>query len=50
MIRKAPKRVMISGGLEKVDALLGGMKLANCNVLITSEATAAQLLARKAKG
>ena len=50
MIRKAPKRVMISGGLEKVDALLGGMKLANCNVLITNEATAAQLLARKAKG
>ena len=45
-LRKVPKRVMISGGAEKVDALLGGLRLASCNVLITNEATAQQLLAR----
>ena len=49
MIRKVPRRVMISGGIEKVDALLGAMKLAACNVLITSEATAEQLLLRRQK-
>jgi len=48
-LRKVPKRVMISGGAEKVDALLGGLKLASCNVLITNEATAQQLLVRHRK-
>lgn len=46
-LRTIPKRVIASGGLEKVDALLGGMKLVNCNVLITSENTARQMLTRK---
>lgn len=49
MIKKVPRRVMISGGVEKVDALLGAMKLASCNVLITSEKTAEQLLLRHQK-
>ena len=48
-LRKVPKRVLISGGAEKVDALLGGMRLAACNVLITNEATAQQLLTRHGK-
>lgn len=47
-IRKVPRRVMISGGTEKVEALLGGMQLADCNVLITNESTAQELLKRKA--
>ncbi|MDE2383797.1 MAG: sugar-binding transcriptional regulator [Alphaproteobacteria bacterium] len=42
-----PRRVLISGGLEKVDALLGGLKLVKANVLITSEATATALLERR---
>ncbi len=46
-LRKVPKRVMISGGVEKVEALIGGLRLASCNVLITSEATAQELLKRK---
>jgi len=46
-LKQVPRRVMISGGAEKVDALLGGLKLVNCNVLITNEATALQLLKRR---
>ena len=46
-LRKVPKRVMISGGAEKVDALLGALHLADCNVLITNEAAAQELLKRK---
>ncbi len=45
-LRRVPKRVMISGGIEKVDALLGGIKLVNANVLITDELTARQLVAK----
>ena len=45
-LKKVPKRVMISGGIDKVDALLGAFKLVNYNVLITTEATAQALLGR----
>lgn len=44
-LRKVPRRVMISGGLDKVEALKGGLRLAEANVLITSEDTARALLA-----
>ena len=44
-LKRVPKRVMISGGIEKVDALLGGIKLVDANVLITDEVTARQLVA-----
>jgi deoxyribonucleoside regulator len=43
-LKKVPKRVMISGGLEKVEALFGALKMIEANVLITSEATAQALL------
>lgn len=46
-LRKVPRRVIASGGAEKVEALLGAMKLIDCNVLITTEATAQELLIRK---
>lgn len=49
-IRKVPRRVMISGGNEKIDALLGAIKLMDCNVLITNEDTARNLIARTRKG
>ena len=45
-LKQVPKRVIISGGIEKVDALLGGIKLVDANVLITDEATARQLVAK----
>jgi deoxyribonucleoside regulator len=45
-LRAAKKRVMISGGNDKIDALLGAIKLIGCNVLISNEATARSLLAR----
>ena len=47
-LKRVPKRVMISGGVEKVDALLGGIKLVEANVLITDEATARSLIERSA--
>jgi DNA-binding transcriptional regulator LsrR (DeoR family) len=46
-LRNVPKRVIASGGLDKVEALLGAIKLVNCNTLITSEATARELLKRR---
>ncbi len=48
-LRSVPKRVIASGGLDKVDCLLGAIKLVDCNVLITSEHTAQELIKRKAK-
>jgi deoxyribonucleoside regulator len=45
-LKKVPKRVMISGGLDKVEALMGAFKLINFNVLITTETTAQALLDR----
>lgn len=43
-LKTVAKRVLISGGNDKVEALLGGMKLVNANVIITNEATARQLV------
>jgi deoxyribonucleoside regulator len=43
-LRSVPKRVLISGGNDKIDALLGGIKLINANVIITNELTARQLV------
>jgi deoxyribonucleoside regulator len=45
-LRKVPLRIIASGGNDKVDCLLGAIKLVACNVLITNEATARQLLAK----
>jgi DNA-binding transcriptional regulator LsrR (DeoR family) len=45
-IKKVAKRVMISGGNDKLDALLGSIKLVNANVLITNEETARALIAK----
>jgi DNA-binding transcriptional regulator LsrR (DeoR family) len=45
-LRMVPQRVIASGGNEKVEALLGAIKLVNCNVLITNEETAKELLAK----
>jgi DNA-binding transcriptional regulator LsrR (DeoR family) len=43
-LRTVPKRVIASGGLEKLDSLRGAMKLVDCNVLITTESTARALV------
>ncbi len=45
-LRGVPTRVIASGGNEKVECLLGAIKLIDCNVLITNEATARELLLR----
>ena len=44
-LRQVPRRVMISGGNEKIEALIGAMRLVNGNVLVTNESTARGLLA-----
>ncbi len=41
-----PKRVIAAGGNHKIEAILGGMKFVKCNVLITNEATARELVNR----
>ena len=46
-LRDAPLRVISAGGTEKVEAMLGAIKLINCNVLITNEETAKALLSHK---
>ena len=43
-LRSVPTRVIASGGNDKVDALLGAIRLADANVLITNEATARELV------
>jgi deoxyribonucleoside regulator len=43
-LRTVAKRVLISGGNDKVEALLGGIRLINPNVFITNEATARALV------
>jgi deoxyribonucleoside regulator len=45
-LRAVPRRVMISGGDDKIEALLGGLRLSAANVLITNERTAEKLLER----
>ena len=46
-LRGVPLRVIASGGQAKVEPILGAIKLVNCNVLITNEATARELLLRQ---
>jgi DNA-binding transcriptional regulator LsrR (DeoR family) len=46
-LRNVPKRVIASGGVEKIQALLGAIKLVSCNVLITDEKTAQALIAAR---
>lgn len=46
-LRDVPLRVISAGGTEKVEAMLGAIKLINCNVLITNEETAKALLSHK---
>lgn len=48
-LRSVARRVLISGGADKVAAILGGLRLVKANVLITNEATAAALLQAKAR-
>ena len=47
-LRDVPTRIIASGGNDKVECLLGAIRLINCNVLITNEATAREVLSRKA--
>ncbi len=44
-IRRAPLRILTSGGKDKVEALLGAMRLVEPTVFITDEETARRLLA-----
>jgi deoxyribonucleoside regulator len=48
-LRDVPLRVISAGGAEKIEAIIGAIKLMNCNVLITNEETAKALLAHKGK-
>ena len=45
-LRAVPSRVLVSGGLDKVDAIVGACKLLRPTVVITDEITAQALLAR----
>lgn len=49
-LRAAPKRILASGGPDKVDSVLGGLRLLRPTTLITDEHTAAALLERKTAG
>lgn len=46
-LRDVPLRVISAGGAEKIEAIVGAIKLINCNVLITNEKTAKVLLTNK---
>lgn len=46
-LRNVPERVIASGGIDKVECLLGAMKLIDCNVLITTEQTAREMIVRR---
>jgi DNA-binding transcriptional regulator LsrR (DeoR family) len=45
-LRRAPIRVLVSGGLDKVEALVGAFQVLRPTVLVTDEVTAEALLAR----
>lgn len=45
-LQRTPQRILTSGGKEKIEALLGAMKLLRPTVLITDEESAAQVLKR----
>jgi deoxyribonucleoside regulator len=47
-LRKAPIRLLASGGPEKVTALVGAMRLVDPTVFITDEVTAASMISRVA--
>jgi len=47
-LRKAPIRILTSGGPEKIDALVGAMTLLAPTVLITDEESARRMLERQA--
>lgn len=47
LLRGVPNRIIASGGNDKVECLLGAIRLIDCNVLITNEATAREMLLRK---
>lgn len=49
-LRRAPLRILTSGGPEKIDALLGAMKLVAPTVLITDEESARRVLERHGGG
>lgn len=46
-LRKAPLRILTSGGAEKTEALIGAMKLLEPTVLITDEESARRMLAER---
>jgi DNA-binding transcriptional regulator LsrR (DeoR family) len=46
-LRKAPIRILTSGGPEKTDALVGAMKLLAPTVLITDEESAKKMIELK---
>ena len=43
-LRGVPLRVISAGGSDKIEAMLGAIKLIDCNALITNEETAKALL------
>ncbi len=47
-LRRAPLRILTSGGEEKTGALLGAMNLIRPTVLITDEESARRILAERA--
>lgn len=49
-IRRAPMRILTSGGPDKIDALLGAMKLLRPTVLITDEHSARKMIEAEQKG
>ena len=49
-IRAAPVRVLTSGGAEKIEAIIGAIRLVEPTVFITDEATAAAMLERVKAG
>jgi DNA-binding transcriptional regulator LsrR (DeoR family) len=44
-LRKAPARVMVAGGLEKVGAIIAACRLLRPTTLVTDEATAKAMAA-----
>ncbi len=49
-LRRAPMRILTSGGPEKIEALLGAMRLLAPTVLITDEESARRMLELHAAG
>jgi DNA-binding transcriptional regulator LsrR (DeoR family) len=47
-LRRAPVRILTSGGEEKIGALMGAMNLIRPTVLITDEESARRMLAERA--